>query len=125
MKKGAKSKKTARKTVKKAAKKAAKPTIQVCVRKKTTGQAPEEKCFVLQDGRKLKTIYQLIDELETMTDEVFRHHVNDFRNDFANWIEHVFEDKSLAEEIRAVETRMEMQRALLKELVRELTKQAK
>jgi len=118
-------KKAVKKTAKKAMKKAPKAKIQVCVQKKIAGHAPEEHCFYLQDGRKLRTVYHLIDELETMTDDVFRHHVNEFRNDFANWVEHVFDDKALAEEMREAQTRFEMQRALLKEIVRELRKQAK
>ncbi|MBW3018969.1 hypothetical protein KY329_02170 [Candidatus Woesearchaeota archaeon] len=118
-------KKTAKKTAKKAVKKAPKRTITVCVKRKILGKAPEEKCFILQDGRKLETVYHLIDELETMPEQVFQDHVNEFKNDFANWVEHVFEDKSLAEEMREAQTRMELQLALLKEIVRELKKHAK
>lgn len=124
----AKAKKKTAKAPKKAPKKAAKPampkrTMTICVRRKVLGKAPEEKCFMLQDGRKLETVYHLIDELETMPEQVFQDHVNEFKNDFANWVEHVFEDKSLAEEMREAKTRMELQLALLKEIVRELKKQ--
>lgn len=138
MKKGAKkakkqAPKKAAKTVKKKTVKAktakkpgkAKPKIEVTIRKSVLGKAPEEHHFVLQDGRAVKTIYQLVDELETMSEEMFQHHVNEYKNDFANWIEHVFDEKHLADELRYIENRIDTQRAILKELVRTLTKQAK
>lgn len=127
MKKGVK-KKTAKKAVKKTTKKKvakSKSTMKICIKRKILGQAPQEQCFILQDGRKMRTVYHLIDELETMSDTVFKDHVNSFKNDFANWIDHVFHDKNLAEEMREAETRMDIQLTLLKELVRELKKQSK
>lgn len=121
-------KKTAKKkAVKKAVKKTTKKTpakgkVKVCIKTKMLGRAPEEQCFYLEDGRKLKNVYELIDELETMTDDMFRKHVNEFKNDFANWMEHVFDRKTIADEMREIENRLDTQRALLKELVRELKK---
>ncbi|OYT32759.1 hypothetical protein B6U93_00605 [Candidatus Woesearchaeota archaeon ex4484_78] len=109
------------KTVKKSKTKKEKPKIKVVIERKILGQAPERHEFILSDGRRLKNIYQLVDELETMTEDVFRQYVNEFKNDFANWIEDVFEDKSLADELRQIEDRLETQRAILKELVRQLT----
>lgn len=119
-----------KKTHKTAAKKAARngkkkttPRVKVTVRKKMLGKAPEEKSFYLEDGRALQTVHELVDELETMTDETFREYVH-HENHFANWIEGVFDQRSLAEELRQIEDRMEAQRAILKHLVRELTKLA-
>ena len=103
------------------AKPAEKPKIKVIIEKKLLGHAPERHEFVFSDGKRLKNIYQLVDELETMQEEVFRQHVNEFKNDFANWIENVFEGKSLADELRQIEDRLDSQRAILKELVRQLT----
>ena len=126
MKKGIK-KKTKPKAVKKAIKKPAKkkaakkePKVEVTITRKILGKAPEEYHFVLQDGRKLGSIYELIDELETMHADLFKHHVNETKNDFANWIEHTFNEKSLAEELRELENNLDMQRAILKEMVRKL-----
>lgn len=118
-----------KKAVKKSIKKAvvpknvsvpAKQEVKVTIRKQILGQAPEEKTFVLHDGRKLKTVYELIDELETMDDGVFREYVCDLRNDFANWINDVFSEVSLAGELRKIHTRIDTQRAILKHVVREL-----
>ncbi len=100
----------------------AKPKIEVTITKKILGKTPEKYNFHLHDGRKLKSVYELIDELETMTDEAFRQYVTDVDNHFANWVEGVFGEKSLADELRHIKNRVDTQRAILKHLVKELTK---
>src|SRR5574341_2453368 len=105
-------------------KKVVKPAVKITIAKKILGRTPEKYSFYLHDGRKLHTIYELIDELETMSEENFRHFVTDTENHFANWIEHVFSEKHLADELRHVKNRIDTQRAILKHLVRELTKKA-
>jgi len=119
-------KKTTKRTAKKTAptkKKTAKPSVKVTITRKALGKAPETHTFYLQDGRRLDSLYELIDELETMTEHTFQHYVNEFENHFANWVEHVFHDRPLAHEMRLINDRLETQRALLKHLVRELTKE--
>ena len=101
------------------------PAVQVRVVRKEFGKAPEEHVFALKDGRKLRTVFELIDALETMPDDVFRHHVTSDRNDFAAWLDAVFDEKVLAGELKAISGRMETQRAILKHLVREMTKHHK
>ena len=103
----------------------AKPRIKVTIVKKILGKTPEKYRFNLHDGRKLQSVYELIDELETMSEETFRQYATDVENHFANWIEGVFGEKTLAEELRHVRSRMDTQRAILKHLVRELTKRIK
>jgi len=98
--------------------------VEVYCYKKELGKAPEEKAFILHDGRKLKTIYELIDELETMPDDIFREYVTWERNDFANWINDVFEVPDLSTEIRRLQNRFDVQRGLMKHFVRELQKLA-
>ena len=98
-------------------------TVKVTVTRKVLGKAPEQYSFVLHDGRKLQSAYELVDELETMTEDTFRQFVTDSENHFANWIEHVFEEKSLADEMKHIKNKMDTQRAVLKHLVRELVKE--
>jgi hypothetical protein len=118
-------KKKTKKTVKRFVKKAKpKATIHVTITRKVLGKAPEKYCFNLPDGRKLKSVYELVDELETMSEENFRQYVSETENHFANWIEHVFSEKNLANELRHVRNRIDTQRAILKHLVRELAKMA-
>ena len=95
-------------------------TVEVIIRKKVLGEAPEEHHFIVADGRKLKNIIELADALETMSEEIFRHHANDFRNDFSTWVKDVFYDHSLAEDISRARNRLETQIAVLRRLVKEL-----
>jgi hypothetical protein len=97
-----------------------KSRLEIVYRSKEFGKAPVEKHFVMQDGRKIESLFQLIDELETMGEDAFRHHVNDMRNDFASWVRDVFASPSLAEEMQSVRDRIETQRAIMKHLLREV-----
>ena len=95
-------------------------SVEVIIRKKVLGEAPVEQHFVVADGRKLKNIIELADALETMSEEIFRHHANEFKNDFSNWVKDVFYDHSLAEDISRAKNRFETQIAILRRLVKEL-----
>ena len=95
-------------------------SVEVIIRKKILGEAPEEHHFVVADGRKLKNIIQLADALETMGEEIFRHHVNEAKNDFSNWVKDVFYDHSLAEDIARAKNRLETQIVVLRRLIKEL-----
>jgi len=68
--------------------------------KKAVPQAPPEHYFVLADGRVLKDYKELADIMDDLADNVYLHHVNKERNDFAKWIEDIFQDKELAERLR-------------------------
>ncbi len=92
--------------------------IEIVYRKKEFGKAPVEKHFVLHDGRKLDNLFQLVDELETMSEDAFRNYVTDWKNDFANWVRDVFEAPGLADDIQRVRNRIETQRAIMKHLLR-------
>lgn len=141
-KRSAKRKTTKRKTAKKAARRKTakrkpakrkaskgrskpKSTVKVKITRKVLGKAPEEYNFVLHDGRRLESVYELVDELETMGEDAFRHYVNEAENHFANWVEHVFDEKHLASHMRRMQNKIDTQRALLKHLVRELLHEVK
>ena len=95
-------------------------SVEVIIRKKVLGEAPVEQHFVVADGRNLKNIIELADALETMSEEIFRHHANEFKNDFSAWVKDVFYDHSLAEDISRARNRLETQIAILRRLVKEL-----
>lgn len=94
--------------------------LEFVYRSREFGKAPVEKRFVLNDGRQIESLFQLIDELETMGEDVFRHHVNEMRNDFANWARDVFTAPSLAEEMQKMRDRIDTQRAIMKHLLRDV-----
>ncbi len=74
---------------------------------------PQGQEFILKDGTSLKTLRDLLAAVKTIDKETFLHHVNEHKNDFANWIEHVLQEEQLAGKMR--------QRKAKKELLRILT----
>ena len=96
------------------------PSVEVIIKKKVLGEAPHEHHFVVADGKKLKNILELADALETMSEDVFAHHVNEARNDFSSWVRDVFYDHSLAEDISRAKNKVETQVTILRRLVKEL-----
>jgi hypothetical protein len=97
---------------------------KVTVREHVFGEAPKEKVFYLADGRKVKSLLELTEALENMSEDVFRHHVSAARNDFSNWINDVFKDKELAQDIKGVRDRADAEIRLLKHFVKKLTSAA-
>ena len=59
-----------------------------------------ENAFITDKGKKLETIYDLANEFEVMDESTFRHHVNDNKNDFAEWIATSLKDPILARRLR-------------------------
>lgn len=100
-----KTRKAARKTAGKTVKKTAKKTRK----KKVFVNPSEDKHFVLSNGTVVINYKVLADIIPSISDEVFSHHVNVQRNDFATWVEDVFDEKELAESIRKASTRDELQ----------------
>ena len=66
--------------------------------------SPQKVFWVHNDGS-LKNLDDLAMVLEMMPDDVFKHHVNRDKNDFANWINEVIGDIELAKDIRKLKTR--------------------
>lgn len=75
-----------------------------------------EKQFWVNDGNVLKNLKELPRSLRSMSDETFLHHVNEHKNDFANWIEEVVGEKKLAEEVRTLQNRTAMIKAVKRSL---------
>jgi hypothetical protein len=72
----------------------------------------KEKAFVVRDGTTLHSLKDLYGHLAVIKDEDFRHHVNEQKNDFAAWIEHVHGDRFLAASARRANTKEELQRTI-------------
>jgi hypothetical protein len=66
--------------------------------------APDEKKFWLHSGEALATLQELATSFALMDAVVYRHHVNQHKNDFAAWVEHVLADPICAEALRRVKT---------------------
>ena len=107
---------------KKTSKKKKKPTavkgvsIEISILRK----APKNKEFFLADGRKLRNLKELAFSLGDMADDVFWHHVNDVKNDFADWVDGVFKEKELAEELKEIRDKLNVERAILRHIVKKI-----
>jgi len=75
---------------------------------KFSQDVPMEHVFVLNDGRRLKNLNELVVMLQDMNDSVFSHHVNDSKNDFANWVRDVINEKDMANSISSKRTKKEL-----------------
>lgn len=61
--------------------------------------ASTESVFWFMDGKSVKNIKELLEMLQNISDNVFSHHVNKERNDFARWIHDILDDEELARKI--------------------------
>jgi len=76
-----------------------------------------ENYFILGNGGAIKDIKELADILDHLSDDEFRYHVDEKKNDFANWVRDVFLEKELADRLSAVKDKKDTQIILLKFLV--------
>ncbi|MCG2695406.1 hypothetical protein L6248_00515 [Candidatus Parcubacteria bacterium] len=70
--------------------------------------ASDEYCFWTNDNRALRNLEDLVQALKEMNDDVFCHHANKEKNDFANWIKDVLKDIELARAVKRLKTRQTM-----------------
>ena len=68
---------------------------------------PHEKRFWVCDGSSLGNLEDLVNALRAMSDDTFRCHVTEERNDFYNWIRDVIGDSFLAGRINGSKDRAE------------------
>lgn len=61
---------------------------------------PPEKRFWVRDGQVLRNLSDLPPAQRRTSVEIFRHHVNKEKNDFATWIDEVIGEQALAYELR-------------------------
>ena len=81
-----------------------------------------ENYFWLKDGRALKNLQELSDALENMSDDIFNHHVNTEKNDFANWIRDIIDNKKLSDKIAVCKSKLEMYQAIKKKFAKKKEK---
>jgi len=68
----------------------------------------EDQAFVLANGEKLFTLDDLSEAINLIDPETFQTHVAGDKNDFANWVEYVFGETELAENLRKYPTPLRM-----------------
>jgi len=68
---------------------------------KTLNDVQPEKSFWFCNGTRALNLYQLVDTIEHTNDDIFRYHVREKKNDFAQWILDVLEDEVLYHQVVA------------------------
>lgn len=59
-----------------------------------------EHVFHFQDGKEAHNLKDLRDVMNSLSEEVLAEHLDTENNDFANWIEFVYQNKDLAKDLR-------------------------
>ena len=118
----------AKKTVRRVAKKASSKTARKSATKSKvqvynlSQPAPENKYFVLANGKPVQHVAELAEILDDIEDHVFNHHVNPERNDFHNWVKDVFEDVQLAKKMLGVSDKKHLQLVIYKHAAKKALK---
>ncbi|MBD3209212.1 hypothetical protein GF367_02225 [Candidatus Woesearchaeota archaeon] len=68
--------------------------------------------FVTKSGARIKSVPELVQFLETMSDEEFNHHVTQDKNDFASWISQALRNQPLADYIAPLKKKQDVIAAL-------------
>ena len=64
--------------------------------------------FYLCNGESAGSLDELLEKLKVIDEECFLHHVNEEKNDFANWIKDAVGDKVLSRRIGKLKDRRKM-----------------
>jgi len=73
-----------------------------------------EQYFVFNSGIRVKNLRELAEQLNNINKKTFKHHVNTKKNDFSDWIMHVFNEEKLADELREIKSIEETRNKILK-----------
>ncbi len=73
---------------------------------------PEWHAFWVHEGPVFASLKDMSAALPKLTAQSFAHHVNEAKNDFADWIEFVVGDKDLAKDMRGAKTARQILGAL-------------
>ncbi len=77
--------------------------------------------FQLHLGASIKSLYELSEALDIISEDSFNHHVTKQKNDFASWIKDVLGDNKLAHQVEKMKKRKDISDAVklrIKELER-------
>ncbi len=70
---------------------------------KLLSDVPADKTFKLSDGGEIHNERELADAINIISSDMYAHHVNPEKNDFAKWVSDVIGDDELADRIRAAD----------------------
>ncbi len=81
-----------------------------------------EKTFYLNSGKTFTTLKGLAKELRGMSQDVYEHHVQPHKNDFAAWVKNSLKDEELSTKLEKRLHKVEIELEILRHLVHGETK---
>lgn len=80
--------------------------------KNLLNEVPAGKEFYCKDGKVFRKMEEMARQIRKLDKDTYGHHVNEQKNDFANWTEHVIGDAVLASKIRRAQNQTTMARII-------------
>ena len=74
--------------------------------------APNDKAFWNNDGKIFHSLSELASGLRMMTDEKYRYHANETKNDYAKWVREVIADDKAADALEKAVDRVDAAKKL-------------
>jgi len=78
--------------------------------------APKGQEFWLKNGKSLNSLHMLKEELPSMSNDIYDNHVNDDKNDFAQWVQDSMNDIELAGKMKKAKNKFHMRHIVHKHL---------
>ena len=91
--------------------------ITKSIAEKRLGDVFKDTQFWCEDGRYLKNLKELKEALEQMTEEIYRYHVDETKNDFSDWVRDVIGDEKLSRDLRKSSTKAQAARRVAERIV--------
>jgi hypothetical protein len=71
-----------------------------------------EQSFWVNDGPIIRNIHEMVGVLANLNEGTFRHHVNQDKNDIANWVRDVLGDEMLANSLIKIKSKEKILKAM-------------
>ncbi|MBD3249867.1 hypothetical protein GF336_07510 [Candidatus Woesearchaeota archaeon] len=81
------------------------PRISIEEAKKILEEVDSNQYFWINNGPIVKSLFDLPEVLRFIDDNTFKYHVNDRKNDLAEWIEETVGDCTLAKVLKRIKTK--------------------
>jgi hypothetical protein len=70
-------------------------------------ECKEDNAFISIDGHRIKSVKAMVKLFERMSEDTYNYHVGPNKNDFAAWVEGVFQNGHLAANFRSARSKRE------------------
>lgn len=80
------------------------------------GDVPDDNRFWRHDGKAIRSLGELAEALDDMSDETFHHHSGGERNDFSKWVREVVGDGTLANALSKAKSQIQASQAVAKRI---------